>query len=181
MTTQTNALYDEDQEWLADNGANAHITNELENLTVQQPFEGNEMVVVGNGARLKIDNAGATFFHNPNSSSKFHLKNVLHCPNAFANLLSIQNFALIMIATLYSLHLIFFVKDNLTKATLLKNKSKNGLYPLLFKGNSHKSSHAFVALLGIRTSSLIWHFRLVHPANDVVFKDVKAFDLLVSS
>jgi hypothetical protein len=33
MAAQTNALYDEDQEWLADSGANAHITNELENLT----------------------------------------------------------------------------------------------------------------------------------------------------
>jgi hypothetical protein len=28
MAAQTNALYDEDQEWLADSGANAHITNE---------------------------------------------------------------------------------------------------------------------------------------------------------
>jgi hypothetical protein len=49
------------------------------------------MVAVGNGVRLKIDNAGATFLHNLNSSFKFH-KNVLHCPNAFANLLSIQRF-----------------------------------------------------------------------------------------
>jgi hypothetical protein len=89
MATQTNALYDKDQEWVANNGANAYITNELENLTVQQPFEGNEMVAMVKGSRLKIDNVGATFLHNPNSSSKFHLKNVLHCPNTYANLLSI--------------------------------------------------------------------------------------------
>jgi len=33
MTAQTNALYDEEQEWLANSGANAHITNNLENLS----------------------------------------------------------------------------------------------------------------------------------------------------
>jgi hypothetical protein len=103
----------------------------LKNLTVQQPFEGNEMVAVGNGAGLKIDNAGATFLHNPNSSFKFH-KNVLHCPNAFANLLSIQKLCIdndyhFIVYT----HFIsfFFVKDNLTKTTLLEGKSENRLYP----------------------------------------------------
>jgi hypothetical protein len=90
MIAQSNATYDEGQEWLANSGANAHITNNLENLTIQQPFDGNEMVVVGNGASLKIDNAGATLLHNPISSSKFHLKNVL-----------------LMIVTLYSPQLIF--------------------------------------------------------------------------
>jgi hypothetical protein len=53
MAAQTNALYDEDQEWLANSGANAHITNELENLIVQQPLHYHQMVDV-----LKINNAG---------------------------------------------------------------------------------------------------------------------------
>ena len=75
----------------------------------------------------------------------------------------------------------FFVKDNLTKAILLEGKSENGLYPLWFQGNSHKSSHAIVAFLGIKTPALIWHFRLGHPANDVVSQIVKAFQLPVSS
>jgi hypothetical protein len=42
----------ENQQWLADSGANAHITNELENLSLQQPFKGNDSVAVGNGAGL---------------------------------------------------------------------------------------------------------------------------------
>jgi len=181
MAAQANALYDEEQEWLADSGANAHITNNLENLSDQQPFEGNEMVAVGNGAGLKIDNAGSTLIPIPNSSSELHLKNVLHCPDASANLLSIQKFCLDnhCYFKLTSSH--FFVKDNLTKAILLAGKCENGLYPLRFKGNSHKSSRAFVALLGIKTSALIWHFRLGHPANDVVSRIVKAFKLPVSS
>ena len=34
MAAQSNALYDDEQEWLADSGANAHITDNLENLTI---------------------------------------------------------------------------------------------------------------------------------------------------
>ena len=55
------------------------------------------------------------------------------------------------------------------------------LYPIRFKGHSHKSRHVFVALLGIRTLALIWHFILGHLANDVVSKIIKAFDLPISS
>ena len=95
MAAQSNALYDDEQEWLADSGENAHITNKLENITIQQPFEGNDMVAVGNGSGLKIDNAGSTLLHSSNSSFDFHLKNVLHCPNASANILSIQIFFLL--------------------------------------------------------------------------------------
>jgi hypothetical protein len=180
MAAQANSGYD-DQEWLADSGANAHITNNMENLYIQQPFEGNDMVEVGNGAALMINNAGSTFFSNPNSLTPFQLKYVLHYPNASANLLSIQKFCQDNHCHFILTSSHFFVKDNLTKAILLAGKCENGLYPLRFKGNSHKSSRAFVALLGIKTSALIWHFRLGHPANDVVSRIVKAFKLPVSS
>ena len=136
MEAQSNDLYDDEQEWLVDSGANSHITNNLENLTIQQPFEGNDMVAVGNGSGLKIDNVGSTLLHSSNSSSDFHLKNVLHCPNASANILSIQLFFVDNDChfILFSSH--FFVKDNRTKAILLEGKSENGLYPLQFQGNS---------------------------------------------
>jgi hypothetical protein len=176
MAAQTNAV-SEDPEWFANSGANAHITNNLNNLTIQQPFEGNDTVEVGNGSGLTIDNVGSALLHTPNSV--FHLNKLLHCPNASANLISIQRFCVdnhcyfILTAT----H--FFVKDMLTKATLLEGKTENGLYPLRFKGSSLKARRAAVALLGIKTSSLIWHFRLGHPSNDVVSRVVKSFKLPV--
>jgi hypothetical protein len=37
MVAQTNTNIEE-QEWLADSRANNHVTNELANLTIQQPF-----------------------------------------------------------------------------------------------------------------------------------------------
>lgn len=48
MVAHTNAAYEEPQ-WLADSGANAHITNALENLHIQQPFQHNDEVAVGKG------------------------------------------------------------------------------------------------------------------------------------
>jgi hypothetical protein len=78
---------------LADNGANAHITNELENLQIQQPFQNDETVAMGNGAGLSIENTGSSILFS-SSNNKFALTNVLHCPNSMANLLSIQHFCL---------------------------------------------------------------------------------------
>lgn len=86
MAAQTNVAID-DQEWFADSVANAHITNNLENLNIQQPFKGNETVEVGNGSGLTIDNVGLALLHTP--KSHFHLNKIIHCSNAFANLISI--------------------------------------------------------------------------------------------
>ena len=52
MVTQNNALVDD--KWYADSGANAHLMVDLENLAIQQPFIGKDMVVVGNGFGLQI-------------------------------------------------------------------------------------------------------------------------------
>jgi hypothetical protein len=38
MVAQANSNYEE-QQWIANSGANAHITNQLENLQIQQPFQ----------------------------------------------------------------------------------------------------------------------------------------------
>jgi hypothetical protein len=79
----------------------------------------------------------------------------------------------------YSTH--YFVKDLLTHATLMEGKSENGLYPLQHERNSHKGTKLFTAFVGIKTSSLIWHFRLRHPTLNIVNQVVKDNVLLVSS
>jgi hypothetical protein len=61
MVSQSNNLQDED-EWLADRGANTHITNDLENLTLQQPYQGDKIVAVGNGSGLGIPHTGSSSF-----------------------------------------------------------------------------------------------------------------------
>ncbi|RVW22302.1 Retrovirus-related Pol polyprotein from transposon RE1 [Vitis vinifera] len=91
---------------VADSGANQHITANLEHLTLQQPYTGQENVVVGNGQGLSIAHTDTTIFHTP--EAKLNLKRVLHCPQASANLLSINQFCLdnncLFILTGYSSH-----------------------------------------------------------------------------
>ncbi|KAG6649938.1 hypothetical protein CIPAW_06G008700 [Carya illinoinensis] len=86
MVTQTNAIQEE-EEWLVDSGANSHISASLENLTMQQPYEGNDQVAIGNGSGLNITHTSTSSFKTRNSL--LHFKNILHCPNASTNLLSI--------------------------------------------------------------------------------------------
>jgi hypothetical protein len=85
MVDQTNFVQDEDN-WLADSGANTHITAGLENLTIQQPYKGNETVIVGNGSGLGICHIGSSSFQT-SYSTMFYLNDILHCPDAAANLL----------------------------------------------------------------------------------------------
>jgi hypothetical protein len=170
----------DDQQWFADSGANSHITNELDNLTLQQqPFQGQETVAVGNGGGLAIENTGSTILHSPNSD--FHLKNILHCPHAATKLLSIQKFCQDndCYFLLTSTH--FFVKDLQTHAILLAGRSENGLYPLRFKSAPSKSKPLFTALLGLRTSLPVWHYRLGHSSFNNVSSVIKAHNLPISN
>jgi hypothetical protein len=111
----------------------------------------------------------------------FKLNNIMHCPKASANLLSIQKLCIdnCCYFILTSSH--YYLNDLLTHATLLEGRSENGLYPLRLRGNLHKNTKTFVAFLGIRTISLIWHYRLGHPSLDIVNRIVKEKSLSVSN
>jgi hypothetical protein len=170
MVAQTNATLDD--QWYANSGANAHITNELENLSIQQRFQGDDMVAVGNGSVLTIEHIGSSTLHSPFSLNTFHLKNVLQCPNATTKLLSIQRFcrdnSCYFILTAHY----FYRKDLRTHAILLEVRSENGLYPIQLQRNSLKDRHtqhfSFTAFIGIKTSSLGWHYRLGHSSPSVL-------------
>jgi hypothetical protein len=178
MVAQSNLAY-EDQEWYADSAANAHITHDLENLHIQQPFQDIDAVGVRNGTALAIANSGSATLHSPHT--KFHLNNVLHCPQAAANLVSIQRFCLdnacyfILNATHY------YIIDLHTQTILLEGKSKNGMYPLRLGKKSHEGSKGFTASLGIKANSLVWHLRLGHPSSEIVTRVIKENKLPLSS
>ena len=89
MASQSNALEDEDH-WLAYSGANIHITPNLDNLTIQQPYKGNETVATGNVSGLGISHTSSSSF--TSSNSLLNLNDILHCPDAAADLLLINKF-----------------------------------------------------------------------------------------
>jgi hypothetical protein len=171
MVAQTNNTVEE-QEWVANSGANTHVTNELNNLNIQQPFQGRDSIAVGNGARLAIENTGSSSLIPSNSKfqTDFRLNDILHCPKAFASLLSIQKFCNDnhYYFKLTSTH--FFVKDIRTRVIHLAGKSKDGLYPLQFKRAFSNNKCSFTATLGLKTTPFVWHFRLGHCSS--VTRDV---------
>jgi len=164
--------------WYADNATNQHITANLEQLSLQQPYLGSKDVAVGNGTGLRIQNTGSMVFHTPQSS--FHLSKVLHCPQAYANLLSINQFCQdnACFFVLNGSH--YFVKDNRTGLTLLEGQSEGGLYPIQLKSFSVNKQHALTALLGVKTSAAVWHSRLGHASQPVVSQVLQQFSLPVS-
>ncbi|KAF8393863.1 hypothetical protein HHK36_020061 [Tetracentron sinense] len=165
MVAHTNAEQEEET-WFADSGANQHITANLEHLTLQQPYTGQENVAVGNGQGLSIAHTGTAIFHTP--EAKLNLKCVLHCPQASTNLLSINHFCLdnncffILTGTHY------FVKDMQTGATLLEGRSEGGLYPIHLQSMSINKSHALAAVVGIKAPVSVWHSRLGHASLPIV-------------
>ncbi|RVW41864.1 Retrovirus-related Pol polyprotein from transposon RE1 [Vitis vinifera] len=156
----------EEETWFADSGANQHITANLEHLTLQQPYTGQENVAVGNGQGLSIAHTGTTIFHTP--EAKLNLKRVLHCPQASANLLSINQLCLDNNCLFILTGTHYFVKDIQTGMTLLEGRSEGGLYPIQLRPMSINKSHALLAVVGIKASVSVWHSRLGHASLPIV-------------
>jgi hypothetical protein len=157
------------EKWLADSGANAHITPDAANIHEPQPYEGPDMVGVGNGTGLNIKKFGSSIVQ---SSFPLHhhlvLKDILHCPNASANLLSINKFCIDNNCWFALTGSNFTVNDNLTGRVLLQGPSENGLYPIPLHQKSLNKWKGFAAYVGVKTTNLVWHQRLGHPSSFVV-------------
>lgn len=154
MAAQTNIELDDQQ------GANSHITNELENISLQQqPFKGFKAVAVGDDGGLEIENTGSAIL--TSSNSHFHFKHILHYPT---NLLPIQKFYKDNDCYFILTDSHFFVKELKTHRLLMEGRSENGLYPLRFKGALSKSKPLFTAFVGLRTILSVWHYRLGHSS-----------------
>ena len=110
------AASNEEDPWYANSGANIHVTAALDNLTLQEPFKGDDEVVVGNGTSLAISNIGSSVLYNSKSSFQqpFKLNHILHCPTAAVNLLSIHKFCVDNKCWFILTDSNFFVNDNLT-------------------------------------------------------------------
>ncbi|KAJ0009705.1 hypothetical protein Pint_33476 [Pistacia integerrima] len=115
-----------------------------------------------------------------NSKNKFLLHNILHCPHASFNLLSIQKFCSDNSCYFVLTASHFFVKDLQTRKILLQGQSEGGLYPMYLKqmklnSSNSKTAHisSFTALQGVRAPIHIWHSRLAHASESIVSRVVR--------
>jgi hypothetical protein len=72
--------YGIDTNWYTDSTATDHITEELENLTTREKYNGTDQIVTANGTGMNIHNVGHAIIHTP--TCDLHLNNVLHVPSA---------------------------------------------------------------------------------------------------
>ena len=82
---------------------------------------------MGNGTSLQISGTGSISLPH-----YLTLQRVLYCPNATANLLSIQKFCQDNDYYFLLTSSDFFVKDTQMGRTLLQGPSEDGLYPIRF-------------------------------------------------
>lgn len=63
-------------QWIVDFGASHHVTSNMSNLSLHQPYEGPDDIQIGDGSGLKITHTGSVYF-----PSSFNLSNVLCVPS----------------------------------------------------------------------------------------------------
>lgn len=118
-----------DTNWYIDTGATDHVTGELDKLTMKEKYNGGEQIHTASGAGMDISHIGHAIVHNPNSRN-IHLRNVLYVPQAKKNLVSVHRLVNDNSAFLELHRDYFFLKDQITRRTLLKGRSWRRLYPL---------------------------------------------------
>jgi len=165
MAAEANTTF-EQHTWYADSGANAHITANAVDLTTLQLYNGMDTVQVGNGSGLMIHNTGSSLLNTSHNS--FRLNNVLYCPQAASNLLSINQFCLDNNYYFILTGTTFFVKENKTRRLLLQGLVENGLYPINGNKNCNKQFRCFTSKLGTKATRDQWHKRLGHPSNSTL-------------
>lgn len=116
-----------DPSWYLDSGANHHVTNQLENLSLQSDYSGEDKLTVGNGMALPITHYGSCTL--PASPSPLKLSNVLVVPHITKNLLNISQ--LTADNNIYiEFHPHCCLVKNLQGKILLKGHVEHGLYRL---------------------------------------------------
>jgi hypothetical protein len=158
--------------WLLDSGASHHVTADLDNLSMHTPYTGSDDIMIGDGSGLSITHTGSSSLHT--SHNTFTLNDVLCVPAMQKNLISISKFCTSNHVSIEFLPTTFLVKDICTGATLLKGKTKDGVY-------EWPVSSPLLAFSSIKTSLSEWHQRLGHPAINILKQIVSKNKLEFSS
>jgi len=147
------------QDWIMESGATHHITNALDKLHVNRPYNGTDELFVGDGTSLPITHTGKTSIHT--SSNSLQLSHVLHVPKISKNLLSISSLCQTNPISVEFFSDYFFVKDLKTRVPIIKGHHKHGLYILPLPSTITSAFHA-------TSTNLPWHHMLGHPSDRIL-------------
>lgn len=169
------ALMNQPQPWVPDSGATHHITSDLSNLALHQPYTGGEEVLIGDGSGLQITNTGSLSL--PTNHKSLSLTNILLVPNIHKNLLSVYKLCNHNQVSIEFSPSHFQVKDLTSGARLLQGHTNKELYEWPV-GNT--SAVSFFATPTVKTSYSDWHSRLGHPSSKIFKSILSKFSLPIS-
>ena len=150
--------------WIVDSGAFHHVTSHMSNLSLHQPYEGLDDILIGDGSGLKITHTGSISF-----SPSFNLSNVLCVPSIKQNLIFVSKFFLSNHTSNEFFPSYFVVKDLCTGTPLLHGRNRHDLYEWPITEHSNKSpAMALSTDVTAKTSPVIWHGRLGHPSLKII-------------
>ena len=147
-----------------DTEATRHLTPEMENLSIHSDYNGPDEITIENGNTLPINHIGNSICSLHNHS--FTLNDILHVPDACANLLSVSAFSTTNRVSIEFFPDHFEIKDLRTKDLLLFGPNDHGLYSLFL--DIHSSSSPVKTAL--KCSLQQWHARLGHASLPTVRK-----------
>ncbi|KAH9688627.1 retrovirus-related pol polyprotein from transposon RE1 [Citrus sinensis] len=147
-----------DNNWYLDSGATHHLTNDMNNVNVVEPFSGNSKLVVGNGFGLSITHIGSTILRMHNALNYFELKlnNILLVPKITKNLISISKLTKDNDVVIEFTDNFCFVKDKVKNLVILQGKAEK------VPNSNLKPFEAIAADTGSNTSSS--HYNILLPA-----------------
>ncbi|XP_010485017.1 PREDICTED: uncharacterized protein LOC104763328 [Camelina sativa] len=112
--------------WVLESGATHHMTSDLQNLALHQPYNGDNSIVIGDGSALKITHTGSIPLSYP--SGQLRLNNVFFVPHLHKNLISVYRLCNSNKVTVEFSPTSFQVKDLKTWTPLLQGRTKGELY-----------------------------------------------------
>lgn len=98
----------------------------MENLSIHSKYYGTDEVVIGDGSGLIVSHIGSLTLKSPKQN--FILRDILYVSNICKNLFSVHHFTFQNHVLVEFHHSHFFVKDQITEATLLRGVCESGVY-----------------------------------------------------
>ncbi|KFK44388.1 hypothetical protein AALP_AA1G251100, partial [Arabis alpina] len=169
-----NSSYSADN-WLLDSGATHHMTSDLHNLSLHQPYRGSDGVTIADGSTIPITQTGFKSF--PSNSRDLQLHKVLYVPDLQKNLISVYRLCNTNRVSVEFFPASFQVKDLSTETPLLQGRTINELYEWPI---SSSSPTAFAASPSSTTTLQSWHSRLGHPSSLIFNNIVSRFSIPIS-
>lgn len=158
--------------WLLDSGATHHMTSDLNNLAMHQPYNGDDTVLIGDGSGLSITHTGSLSL--PSSSRNLTLNHVLCVPNIQKNLISIYRLCNADKVSVKFFPAHFHVKDLSSGVPLIQGKTKDELYEW---PASQTTITSFFASTTPKITTNDWHYCLGHPSSSILKNVISAFSL----